>query len=84
MGIGCVSIFIGLTDLYGAQTGSFWITMSIGIFCLIVSIRSIHRGGGSPKKYTDEEVARAKEAMDRMYFQKHGFWPKADNKKDDT
>ena len=61
-----------------------WAFLTIGITISILSIRSLWRGGGKPKKYTDEEVARAKDALDRMYFQEHGVWPKADNKKGDS
>ena len=59
-----------------------WIMLPFGIAISIMSIRSLWRGGGKPKKYTDEDLARAKEKLDRMYFEEHGSWPKTDRKKD--
>jgi len=49
-----------------------------------MSIIAFRRGEGKPKKYTDDEVARAKEALDRFYFKQHGVWPQSDRKGDDT
>ena len=56
----------------------------VGIIVSIMSIRSLQRGPRKYIDYTDEEVVRAKEALDRMYFEEHGSWPKTDRKKDDS
>ena len=84
LGLGCASLIIGLGDLCMEQTGIFWFALAIGIFICTASIRSMQRGEGKPKKYTDEDVAKAKEELALMYFKEHGSWPKADNKKGDS
>jgi len=62
--------YIALVDWIG------WVLLPSGIVISIVSIRALLRGGWKPKKYNDEEVARAKEELDRMYLQEHGYLPK--------
>jgi hypothetical protein len=59
-----------------------WVVLPIGVVMSIMSITALRRGVGKPKKYTDEDVAKAKEQLDQMYFKEHGFWPKTDSKKD--
>jgi hypothetical protein len=49
-----------------------WVELPVGIIICILSIRALRRG---PKKYSGEEIARAKEALDRMHFAEHGVWP---------
>jgi hypothetical protein len=54
-----------------------WIFLPCGIAITVLSIISLRRGGGKrkPKKYTDEDVARAKEALDHMYLREYGTLP---------
>jgi hypothetical protein len=54
-----------------------WILLPCGIAMTFLSIISLRRGEGKrkPKKYTDEDVVRAKEALDRMYLREHGKLP---------
>ncbi|MCL1939890.1 MAG: hypothetical protein FWG04_04445 [Desulfovibrionaceae bacterium] len=52
-----------------------WIFLPCGIAITVLSIIALRRGEGKPKKYTDEDVARAKEALDRMYLREHGSLP---------
>ena len=59
-----------------------WVLLSCGIVMCILSLRTLLRGEGKPKQYTDEDFARDKEALDRMYFKEHGYWPKAWTKED--
>ena len=59
-----------------------WLFLPIGIALCIMSIIALRRGEGKPKKYTDAEVAQAKEALDRMYLKEHGSLPKSDRKED--
>ncbi|MCL1939951.1 MAG: hypothetical protein FWG04_04755 [Desulfovibrionaceae bacterium] len=60
-----------------------WIFLPCGIAITVLSIISLRRGGGKPKKYTDEDVARAKEALDRMYLREHGTLPEEPPSKKD-
>jgi hypothetical protein len=46
----------------------------IGIIMIVMSIIAIRHGKGKPK-YTEEDVVKAKAALDRMYFREHGRWP---------
>ena len=66
MGVGIFAIAIGLTDLLTDQTGNYWrffptpgwvgwFAVPMGIGICILSIRSMQRGEGEPKKYTDDE-----------------------------
>jgi len=81
---GALTIITGKAGMYIAATGGQvalvdwigWILLPSGIIVSIVSIRSLLRGGGKSKKYTDEEIARAKEELARMYFKEHGYWPR--------
>jgi hypothetical protein len=50
-----------------------WVILPVGIIICILSIRTLWRG---PIKYSDEDVARATDALDRMYVAEHGVWPK--------
>ena len=59
-----------------------WIMVPGGIAISLLSIQLIRRGVGKPKKYTDEELSRIKEELDRIYFEQHGTWPKPYRQKD--
>jgi hypothetical protein len=87
LGVGSFLIAIGLNDLLTDQTGNYWryfptpgwvgwFAVPMGIGICILSIRAIQSDEGKPKTLTDEDLARAKEEMDRMYFAEHGVWPK--------
>ena len=54
-----------------------WILLPAGLTICILSIRALRRGAGKtkPKQYTDEDAARAKEEMDRLYLKEHGSLP---------
>jgi hypothetical protein len=45
----------------------------------------MRRGEGKPKpeQYTDEDVARAKKTLDRMYLKEHGKLPEEGKNKGD-
>jgi hypothetical protein len=91
--IGIVMLILGVRsiiitgedgDMWG-NTLAGWIggaMLPAGIIISIMSIQALLRGPRKNIDYTDEELARAKEALDRMYFEEHGSWPKTDRKKD--
>jgi hypothetical protein len=55
----------------GHEQGGGQVLLPGGIIICILSIPALRRG---PKKYNNEDVARAKEAWDRMYFAEQGAW----------
>ncbi|MCL1939891.1 MAG: hypothetical protein FWG04_04450 [Desulfovibrionaceae bacterium] len=69
-----------VVDWYG------WVFLPGGIAITVLSIISWRRGEGKrkPKKYTDEDVARAKETLDRMYLREHGTLPEEPPSKKDV
>ena len=88
MADGLKTIITGDGGSYGTILGggapayaeTAWITFPIGTLFTVVSIRALWRGKGRPPKYTDEDVARAKETLDRMYLKEHGRLPEEDKK----
>jgi hypothetical protein len=52
-----------------------WVLLPCGIVITVLAIISLRRGEGKPRKYTDEDAARAKETLDRMYLREHGTLP---------
>jgi hypothetical protein len=63
-----------------------WIFLPAGVVICFLSIRAIRRGEGKvePKTYTEEDVAKAKEALDRMYLKEHGKLPEEEEHKKDA
>lgn len=60
---------------------SRWPLLPVGIVICILSIRALRRGEGKSRPYTDEDVARAKEELDRMYLKEHGSLPEEEKRK---
>ncbi|MCL1889039.1 MAG: hypothetical protein FWF99_00850 [Desulfovibrionaceae bacterium] len=84
LGIGV--IILGVLTLHSGRVGwhgldvpalpwAGWGVIFGGIIMCIVAIRAMLRGEHKPKRYTDEELAKVIEELDRMFFREHGYWP---------
>jgi len=71
---GVLSLVKGKPGIHIAATGQQiplvdwigWVLLPSGIAISILSIQWLLRGGGKPKKYTNEDVVRAKEKLDQI------------------
>ena len=85
--LGIILTVNGMQSLIAGDGGSLWgvplvdwigwVLAPAGIIICILSIRALRRGAGKtkPKQYTDEDAARAKEEMDRLYGKERGSLP---------
>ena len=81
-----LSAFADITDSslarrIGRSLEPAWVFLPVGIFFTVASIRALWRG--EKPKYTDEDAARAKKALDRMYLKEHGKLPEEDKEEND-
>ena len=88
LAIGIVLIFSGSFKLVTGIGGDWhdvyipawtgWIFVPLGLIIAILSLRSLRTWKEpEPPKYTDEEVVKARENLDRMYLREHGGPPEA-------
>ena len=70
-----------LAGRIGRSLEPAWVFLPAGIFFTVASIRALWRG--EKPKYTDEDAARAKKALDRMYLKEHGKLPEEDKEEND-
>ena len=85
--ISIVLIFGGVLNLLTGSGLGYWgaaappwswlIFLPVGIVVGFWSARGLLRGEGKKPVYTDEDIARAKEKMDRLYLREHGAPPQA-------
>ena len=52
-----------------------WILLAVGIILVAVAGRSILRGEGKERPPTEEEIRKAKEALENMHRHEHGTLP---------
>ena len=61
-----------------------WVFLSVGIIAIGLSISGLRRPARKEPLYSDQEVERAKAALDRMYLQEHGTLPKKEPPKEEA